>query len=122
MRGQWSNDHGRRQMSVPPSPARPPLQMCTPDMTMATGTGMPPVDGELTARHVSRGAVAGPFVRMLSGPAAVVFSERQVARPGGDGEEGAGGELVTLQESRVWEVHEGRWKCVHCHESSEAPL
>lgn len=109
-------------MNTPSSRARPLLQMCTPDMTTATGTGMTSVDGELAARQLSRGAVAKPFVRMLSGPAAIVFSERQVVRPGGDGEEGAGGELVTLQESRVWEVHEGRWKCVHCHGSSDAPL
>lgn len=86
--------------------------------------------GEDEARP--RVGLSAPFVRMLKGAAAVVVSEREApsgetfgaGRGAGVGErDGSGGGRGsnTLQETRVWEVHDGRWKCVHCHSSFLLP-
>ncbi|CAN0003184.1 unnamed protein product [Laminaria digitata] len=63
---------------------------------------------------------------MLNGGAAVSSCERERSRgPGGhavgDGDSastsGSPGGRGMVQETRVWEMREGGWKCVHCHTS-----
>eukprot|EP00903_Cladosiphon_okamuranus_P008078 g7791.t2 len=56
-----------------------------------------------------------PRVRVLSGGAAAVAC---CERPRGAGLTGGGGDGGTMvQETRVWEMQGGRWRCVHCHTS-----
>lgn len=55
-----------------------------------------------------------PHVRILSGGTAAVVS---CERPRGAGLTGGGDGGAMVQEARVWEMQDGRWKCVHCHTS-----
>lgn len=56
-----------------------------------------------------------PRVRVLSGGSAAVVSCERPREAGLTGGGGDGGAMV--QETRVWEMQGGRWKCVHCHTS-----
>lgn len=81
-------------------------QLCTPDMTEVKQEAIG--DTILSASH------SLPQVRMLNGAAALVSYERTNIDGGGRGEN-----APTIQETRVWEVHDGRWRCVHHHSSLE---
>ncbi len=62
-----------------------------------------------------------PHVRVLSGGSAAVVSCERPLGPGisltGDGSDSS----AMVQETRVWEIQDGRWKCVHCHTSPSTP-
>lgn len=106
-----------RRITTPPPPpyhVAAPLQLCASEMTEHLG-------GDL-AFTASDGKPAGqppvmlrPRVRVLSGGSAAVVS---CERPRGAGLTGGGGDGDTMvQETRVWEMQGGRWRCVHCHTS-----
>ena len=77
--------------------------MCASDVTELFG-------GETS--DAARIAAAAPpscsRARILNGGAGVVWCERALAGEGG---------AVLLQETTVWEMDGGRWKCVHRHAS-----
>lgn len=60
--------------------------------------------------------MARTLVRMLNGGAAAVVSCERLLCSGERGNDDAS-DATTVRETRVWEVQEGRWKCVHCHTS-----
>ncbi|CAN0087037.1 unnamed protein product [Ascophyllum nodosum] len=78
-------------------------EMCASDVTELFG-------GETS--DAARIAAAAPpscsRARILNGGAGVVWCERALAGEGG---------AVLLQETTVWEMDGGRWKCVHRHAS-----
>lgn len=72
-------------------------EVCAPDMT------------QLVAGGPSAAAFPShPRARVLNGGAGVVWCEGALASEGG---------AALLQETTVWEMIDGRWKCVHRHAS-----
>lgn len=91
-----------------------PVQLCASEMTEQVGGDLafaaPGGDGELAVQDP---VMLRPHVRVLKGGSAAVAS---CERPRGAGLTGGGGGAL-VQETRVWEMQDGRWKCVHCHTS-----
>ncbi|CAN0524501.1 unnamed protein product [Ectocarpus sp. 12 AP-2014] len=89
-------------------------QLCSPGMTEVLGGGLAAVSPDETASAAaSPTAMSRPQVRMLKGGAAAVVS---CERPRGPGLTG-GDNGTAVRETRVWEMLDGRWKCVQCHTS-----
>ncbi|CBJ30430.1 conserved unknown protein [Ectocarpus siliculosus] len=91
-------------------------QLCAPGMTEVLGGGLAAVSPDESASasaSASPAAISRPQVRMLKGGAAAVVS---CERPRGPGLTG-GDSGTAVRETRVWEMLDGRWKCVQCHTS-----
>lgn len=92
------------------------MQLCASDMTELLGGGLVAAsapDGKSVIQTPP--AMLTPHVRMLNGGTAAVAS---CERPRGTGLTGGDSDSGTMvQETRVWEMQDGRWKCVHSHTS-----
>ncbi|CAM9649477.1 unnamed protein product [Ectocarpus fasciculatus] len=89
-------------------------QLCAPGMTQVLGGGLAAVSpDENASAAASPPTMSRPQVRMLKGGAAAVVS---CERPRGPGLTG-GDSGAAVRETRVWEMLDGRWKCVQCHTS-----
>ncbi|CAN0032096.1 unnamed protein product [Hapterophycus canaliculatus] len=91
-------------------------ELCAPEMTELLGGGLTaeshegkPVSQTL-ADAATPPAMSRPQVRVLKGGAAGVVSCERPRLTGGDS-------TALVQETRLWEMQGGRWKCVHCHTS-----
>ena len=112
--------------NAPPSPTTTSTMATTTSSSSKTisktssSTNVPPPS---SAGTPSGGvSISRPSVRMLNGGAAVSSFERSrgPGHAGGDGGSGSGSAISgsgTVLETRVWEMREGGWKCVHCHTS-----
>ncbi|CAM9787480.1 unnamed protein product [Pylaiella littoralis] len=91
-------------------------ELCASEMTEVLGGGLVAAsarDGK--PMFQTPPAMLRPQVRILSGGTAAVAScegPRGAGLSSGDSDSGA-----MVQETRVWEMQDGRWKCVHCHTS-----
>eukprot|EP00752_Nemacystus_decipiens_P001868 g1799.t1 len=91
-------------------------ELCAPEMTEQLGGDLAfaAPDGKPT---VQAPIVLRPRVRVLSGGSAALVSCERPAGAGLSGGGGGGDGPALVQETRVWEMQGGRWKCVHCHTS-----
>lgn len=110
------------------------VQLCMSDMTELLGEGLTHLasapensshsdsisgvcDQATTAtKSEASSSILNSSVRMLNGGAAVATCERPQGR--GLAEGNTGSEDGMVQETRVWEMRDGRWRCVHCHTST----
>lgn len=86
-------------------------------LAVAASDGTTPSRGKggdpAAATPLASSRMSLPHVQMLNGGAAVASCER----PRGPGLVGGDSGSDMVQETRVWEIREGQWKCVHCHAS-----
>lgn len=81
--------------------------MCTPHVTELIGGGLSAA--KTWGYSVESSLPSRARARMLNGGAGIVWCEHALP--------GEGELLRPLQETTVWEMSEGRWKCTHRHAS-----